>query len=424
MGYTGIGERTALLKASSQMNINNPSDLRQAHKWIMEATRFQNRIDWFISQVIPENVLKDAPHGVRNLFRIIGYMRFVNDETLAALERTVNHGRQVIGWREFRPYEESIARIVSAAREPSTERLQESERLSYETCHPSWYVRRLIIAFGRNIALRILRRNLMPVSSYARVNELKVNTGISLEAALAARRVANLENVYVLDKPAKGNRRTQLASSGQIVIQDLGSIMAGLAASPEPGQTVLDICASPGNKTSHLAAQMANEGKIFSVELSFPRASQWRKEMSRSGCSIATLIKADARKLPLHIEADVALVDPPCSNSGIFARNPASKWRVTPARLKELTTTQRRVLQEASEKLASGGTLVYCTCSILPEENELIIEEFRKKNPEFTLTTQTPILGQPGLRGLTNCQRFYSHLHDCNGYFIARMRKD
>jgi 16S rRNA (cytosine967-C5)-methyltransferase len=168
---------------------------------------------------------------------------------------------------------------------------------------------------------------------------------------------------------------------------------------------------------------MGNEGEIYSIELSATRSFQWRKEMTRTGCSIAILIRADARKLPLNHLVDVALVDPPCSNSGLFARNPASKWRVTPARLKELVRTQGDILQAASERLADGGTLVYCTCSILPEENEFVVETFLKKNPEFTLSQQTPFLGRPGLRGLYECQRFYPHLHDCNGYFIAKMQK-
>jgi 16S rRNA (cytosine967-C5)-methyltransferase len=235
--------------------------------------------------------------------------------------------------------------------------------------------------------------------------------------------VKGVENVYALDKGGRADARAKLASSGEIVIQDLGSIVAGLVAAPGPGQVVLDVCASPGNKTSHLAAQMGNDGEIYSLEISASRSLQWKREMIRTGCRIATLIMADATKLPIRIQADVVLVDPPCSNSGVFARDPTSKWRLTPTRLKELVRAQGEILQEASEQLNEGGTLVYCTCSILPEENELVVETFLKKNPEYTLTQQRPFLGCPGLRGLSDCQRFFPHLHNCNGYFIAKMRK-
>jgi 16S rRNA (cytosine967-C5)-methyltransferase len=97
---------------------------------------------------------------------------------------------------------------------------------------------------------------------------------------------------------------------------------------------------------------------------------------------------------------------------------------MSPARLADLTRAQSEILEAASERLSAGGTLIYCTCSILPEEDEFIVEAFLKKNPEFTLSRQIPFLGSAGLRGLGNCQRFYPHLHDCNGYFIAKMRKE
>ena len=424
MAYIGIGERTALLKASKQMSIGEVSDLRQAHKWIMETSRFQNRLDWYISQNVPATMLEKAPHGIRSLFRIAAYMKFIESKPLADLERAVSWARQTIGWKELRPYEEPLARLVSCKRTPPMNPLPEFEKLALETCHPSWYVQRVTLEFGRPTGLKILERDLSPVLTFARINDLKVESKMVSLEQIRASKVENLDGACVFDKSGSTAKRAELASAGQIVIQDLGSIVAGLAAAPKPGEVVLDVCASPGNKTSHLAAQMRNEGEIYSVEVSATRSSQWRKQMARSGCSIATLIRADAASLPIRGQVDVALVDPPCSNSGVFARNPASKWRATYARVKELVRSQARILQAASERLVNRGTLIYCTCSILPEEDELIVEAFLKKNAEFTLAPQLPFLGCPGLRGLTKCQRFYPHLHNCNGYFIAKLCKD
>jgi len=423
MAYEGIGERAALLRASQQLNITSPSDLREAHKWVMETSRFQNRLDWFVMQVVPEELIKNASHGIRSLLRILAYLRFIDSKPASVLQRIVGVSRQTIGWRELRPYEESIARLVSSNPNSYVGHTPEFERVSLETCHPIWYVKRLIVTFGRPLALTILKRDLSTVATFARVNELKRENQTSFDEQLHSSQVKVVENVYALDKGGRADARAKLASSGEIVIQDLGSIVAGLVAAPGPGQVVLDVCASPGNKTSHLAAQMGNDGEIYSLEISASRSLQWKREMIRTGCRIATLIMADATKLPIRIQADVVLVDPPCSNSGVFARDPTSKWRLTPTRLKELVRAQGEILQEASEQLNEGGTLVYCTCSILPEENELVVETFLKKNPEYTLTQQRPFLGCPGLRGLSDCQRFFPHLHNCNGYFIAKMRK-
>ncbi len=423
IAYTGIGERAALLKASEEIGITEPSALREAHKWVMETSRFQNRLDWFISQNVPGETMEKTPHGVRSLFRIIAYTKLIQSKPLADLERIVGWARQIMGWREMYAHEENLAKVVSENRISSTAYLPELERLAIETCHPAWYVERVIQSFGRPMGLRILERDLSPVSTFGRTNGLKAMNNAQFAEKPHGSIVDGLDGVFIFDKKGVRGDRGDFAASGKIVIQDLGSIIAGLVASPKPGQVVLDVCASPGNKTSHLAAQMNNDGEIYSVELSSSRSRQWRKEMARTGCSTATLIQADAEKLPVHSLADVVLVDPPCSNSGVFARNPASKWRVTFSRVRELVRSQAKILQAASEHLADRGTLVYCTCSILPEENEFTVETFLKKNSEFTLVPQHPFLGQPGLRGLTNCQRFYSHVHNCNGYFIAKMRK-
>ena len=423
MAYTGTGERTALLKAAQQMNIRESGDLRQAHKWIMETSRFQNRLDWFIYQHVPAPTLEKATHGIRSLFRITAYVKLIESGPIADLERVVGWARQIIGWRELRPYEEYLGRLAFAKPDPSMRSISELERLALETCHPVWYVQRVILDLGRPTGLRILRRDQLPVSTFARVNSLKADKNSFSPEQIHASAVNDLDGAFVFDKASNPRERGELASSGKIVIQDLGSIVAGSVASPKPGQTVLDLCASPGNKTSHLAAQMDNEGKIYSVELSATRSSQWKKEMARTGCKIATLIRADAAHPPIWRKVDVALVDPPCSNSGVFARNPASKWKITYARVKELVRSQARILQAASERVAEGGTLVYCTCSILPEEDEFIVEDFLRKNAEFRLIPQLPFLGCPGLRGASKCQRFLPHLHECNGYFIAKMCK-
>ena len=239
---------------------------------------------------------------------------------------------------------------------------------------------------------------------------------------MQASKVEGVNDTFRLSgTPAAG---TKLLTNGRVVVQDLASIVAGLVTSPRPGQKVLDVCASPGNKTTHLAAQMRNEGEIFSIELSASRIPQWRIEVARTGCSNVHLIRADARRLPVDSEFDVVLVDPPCSNSGVFARNPAAKWEMTRGKVRELSLRQRAILQESSEHVKHNGTLVYCTCSILPEENELSLEIFLKKNPDFRLELQNPFIGSAGLRGFDHCQRFYPHLHDCNGYFIGKMRRE
>ena len=419
MAYAGTGERTALFKAADQMDVKEANELRQAYRLIMETTRFQNRIDHMISQVVSKDEIERTPHGIRSFLKIIAYLKYVDGTRQSDLERHVELARQILGWKELRIHEEQIALIV-AGRKVTKDPLPEFERLSLETCHPVWFVERLVNVFGRSFALRILRRDLHAMPTYVRLNLLKPVSQAEMTAELGGLKVEGVDGVFRLGMKGQPSR---LIKSGSVVVQDLASIAAGLVASPMPGQIVIDICAAPGNKTTHAAAQMQNRGEIYSVDLSGRRLAYWKKEMARCGCEIARPIRADARRLPLKTSADVVIVDPPCSNSGVFARSPAGKWKLTPTRVSEYGLRQYSIIQNASDYVKPNGTLAYCTCSILPEENECIIEEFLKKNPDFKVVRQVPFLGSIGLRGFDLCQRFYPHIHECNGYFIAKLQR-
>ena len=427
MAYAGIGERTALFKAADQLEVRDARDLRRAHKLIMESVRFQNRLDYFLSMILEENWIRGAPHGIANFLRILAYLRYVNRSAGPELEQVVAWARQILGWRELAPYEKAFGRIVYG-REPAYEStLGESERIALETCNPAWLVEELIREFGRGLALRILRQNNSLPSTYFRLNPLRLPGQAHREKAAEQLRgagVGNLEGVWRSARISTSLIRSKLFQEGGIVIQDLASIIASLVASAKPGYTVLDVCAAPGNKTSHLAAMMQNRGRIYSVDLSARRLLHWKSEMSRTGVLVAEPIRADAKKLPLSVEtANVALVDPPCTNTGAFARNPAIKWKVDASDIANFASTQAAILQSASEHIVPGGIAVYCTCSILPRENEYVVQQFLRRNPDFRIVPQVPMIGSPGLRGFDLAQRFYTHIHDCNGYFIAKLER-
>jgi 16S rRNA (cytosine967-C5)-methyltransferase len=421
MAYTGLGERTALFRAADQMKVKDSAELRQAHRLIMETTRFQNRLDYLISQVVSNEQIARVPHGIRSFLRIIAYLKYVQGARQNDLERQVGLARQILGWKDLRSYETQLAIIVAggAVRHHA---LPEFIGLSLETCHPPWFVERIVNVFGRSFGLRILQRNLEPMLSYFRLNSLK--SVDEARAGLMSGEVGDLVNgVDGVFRSDKKGRPSRLVESGAVVVQDLASITAGLVASPKPGDIVLDICAAPGNKTTHLAAQMQNRGQIYSVDISSRRLSYWMREMARCSCEIAAPIRADARRLPFKTEANVVLVDPPCSNSGVFARSPGGKWKLTPAGVNEFALRQYSILQAAADYVTWNAPLVYCTCSILPEENEFVIDSFLRRNPDFKLIPQTPFLGSHGLWGFDLCQRFYPHLHECNGYFIAKLKR-
>jgi 16S rRNA C967 or C1407 C5-methylase (RsmB/RsmF family) len=118
------------------------------------------------------------------------------------------------------------------------------------------------------------------------------------------------------------------------------------------------------------------------------------------------------------------VLDPPCTSTGTFGKTPGAKWRLTKRSILGMAKIQGEMIERCAECTREGGFLVYSTCSITVEENEMVIERFLKLHPEFKLTNIIPKIGSPGLRGLTECQRLYPHIHECNGFFVAKLMKE
>ena len=169
---------------------------------------------------------------------------------------------------------------------------------------------------------------------------------------------------------------------------------------------------------------MDNKGSIYSVDYSARRLEAWKKEVARTGVTIAQSVMADATApLPLDGEADLIVLDPPCTSTGVFAKQPSAKWRLGPKSIERMADIQWKMISSCAQKVKAGGVMTYSTCSITVEENEMIIERFLKERPNFSLMVIEPELGLPGLRELKQCRRLYPHLHQCNGFFIAKLQK-
>jgi 16S rRNA (cytosine967-C5)-methyltransferase len=219
--------------------------------------------------------------------------------------------------------------------------------------------------------------------------------------------------------------RTKDYRNGHFIIQDKASILVGELAKPKPGEIVLDICAAPGLKTSHLAQYMGNTGRILSVDYNRSRLQSFIVLMKRLGVKNAEPIHADATKLDAlpRIEADLVLVDPPCTATGLFHKFPSNKWRLSPRSIDNMARLQKRILWNSAQRLKEGGTLIYSTCSITLEENEGVIKSLLDKMPEYKLVESTPRIGTSGLKGMKAAQRLYPHIQECNGFFIAELVK-
>ena len=427
-----LSERMALAKTVKQLGIKDPDAIRLGYGLAVETVRRKNLIDKFINCQLKDKTLDEYNVGIQAFLRLYVYQTRGTKNwrgfDLNEAEHIAKMGRAILGWETLREVEPILGFLLTQKIEPILEAAKDEEKIALQTFHPTWFVKYYIDLFGRAEAIAFLEGNMKPPETCIRLSTLRASPeeivqkleaeGVKLE------KVEPLKHTYRVTSAKTPLNRIDSYRLGFFYIQDKASCFAAEAADPKPDMTVLDVCAAPGAKTTYLAQLMQNNGSIYSIDYSKRRMKTWRQEVGRMWVNIAEPVIADARNpLPLQMEADVVILDPPCTSTGVFAKLPAAKWRLSPKSIEKMTDIQWMMINNCADKVKSGGFLVYSTCSVTVEENEMIVERFLERHPEFKLVEITPKMGLPGLRGLDKCQRLYPHIHHCNGFFIAKLQK-
>lgn len=427
-----INEHLALAKTAKQLEISDFDAIRLAHRLLCETVRRHNLIDRFINEVLKPNSINEFTLGVQSFLRLYVYhTRVAKDWSKIDIEEAksiVKLARSILGWKTLQKVEHVLGLLLTETPALIIKGASDEERVGLLTFHSTWFVKYCFKLLGRKEALDMLAANLEIPPTYIRLNTLKGDENEIVkklkEEKVKVEKVNGLRYAYKVLEAKKPLTQTRSFHEGLFYIQDKASCLAAEAADPKPGMTLLDVCAAPGAKTTYLAQLMQNKGAIYSVDYSRRRMGVWRNEVARMGVEIATPIIADAcNPLPFSIKADMAILDPPCTSTGAFAKLPSAKWRLTPRSIDKMAEIQWQMLENIAEKVKPGGTLVYSTCSITVEENEMLIERFLKWHPEFRLAEINPKIGLPALRGMEKCQRLYPHVHKCNGFFTAKLSR-
>jgi 16S rRNA (cytosine967-C5)-methyltransferase len=427
-----LSERLALAKTVRQLGIKDADAVRLAHMLVCETVRRQNFIDNFLNNALKPNSINEFNLGVQAFLRLYVYQtRIAKNWSKIDVEEAENIAklaRSILGWGTLRKVEQVLGVLLTQNPASTFEGLSDGERIGLLTFHPTWFVKYCFRLFGRREAITMLEADMQPPPAYIRLNTLKADENEVLqklsEEGIKVEKVEELRYAYRVVNTKQPLTRSASFREGLFYIQDKASCFAAEAANPKPGMTVLDVCAAPGAKTTYLGQLMQNRGVIYSVEYSRRRMAVWTGEVAHMGVEVAVPIIADAcNPLPFMIEADIVVLDPPCTSTGSFGRLPSAKWRLTRRSVDKMTEIQWEMINNCAETVKPAGTLIYSTCSITVEENEMLIERFLKWHPEFSLSEITPKMGLPGLRGMEKCRRLYPHIHQCNGFFIAKLLK-
>jgi 16S rRNA (cytosine967-C5)-methyltransferase len=281
--------------------------------------------------------------------------------------------------------------------------------------HPEWIAELWFEALGPEAARALMEADNRPAEAVLRANTLRLTAN-----DLAERIPGHVEgDALILDAPFDAFSSPEW-EQGLFMPQSRAAMAVGTALDPQPGERVLDLCAAPGGKTTHLAALMRNEGEIVAVERHPGRADALRRTAARMGATIVDVRTADAVE-PQHGEFDRVLVDPPCSDLGTLASRPDARWRKA-GRPEALSELQVRILAAGADAVRPGGSLVYSTCTISPIENERVVEAFLAIRSDFA-----PDLGiaqQPWKHPtMPFALQTLPHRDRTDGFFIARLNR-
>ena len=296
---------------------------------------------------------------------------------------------------------------------------------------PDWLWDRLGAAYGDAGRAAFADAWQKPAPLDLRVNPAK----LSRDDALAALRATNLDASPTPFSPLgiRVQGRPQMAThalfeNGSLEVQDEGSQLIGYALAPRRGEMVADFCAGAGGKTLLLGALMRSSGRLYAFDVVDKRLANLKPRLARSGLSNVhpqlLTSERDARVKRLAGKLDRVLVDAPCTGFGTLRRNPDLKWRQTEQDVAELTAKQAAILQSAATLVKPGGRLVYATCSVLPEENDQVIDAFVAANPQFREGDVAAEFARAKIGLDTGARlRLTPQQHGCDGFFGAILER-
>jgi 16S rRNA (cytosine967-C5)-methyltransferase len=288
--------------------------------------------------------------------------------------------------------------------------------------YPGWIAALWFRTLGPGDARALMAALNEPAEAVLRANTLRATPEeLAERLGVPSHPAPGLPEGLVLDAPFDAFD-SPLWAEGQFMPQSRAAMAVARALAPRPGERVLDLCAAPGGKTTHLAALMENRGALIAVERHPGRADALRRTVDRMGAA-ADVRTGDATDFATAEPFDRVLVDPPCSDLGTLASRPDARWR-KPADLPEqLARVQLAILRAGARATRPGGSLVYATCTISPAENAAVVEGLLAEEPGFELAataSDAPLWDDPHVPGFSQT---LPHRDGTEGFFLARLRR-
>ena len=373
----------------------HPDDRRLAQELVFGVTRWRAALDWLVAR---KTNGRSQEASVQTLLRLGLYQLFWLDRIpeFAAVNETVQLARDA-GMVSQSGFINAVLRGCLREGEALAKALDDLRTTDPATgwSHPAWLVERWKTVLDADELRQLLAWDNTPPRTFARANTLCMGAA-QLRERWRVEEVGHDLRAYDwtgpdLVFPLRAHPSlAELPSfrQGGFYIQDPSTLLAVHELGPLPGETLLDVCAAPGGKTTFIAQLMGNRGRIVAHDLSAGRLALVRENCARLCVScVEPVADADAA-LPPGRTYDRILVDAPCSNTGVLRRRVELRWRLSPQEITRLAAEQAAILRQVAPALKPGGTLVYSTCSLESEENHDVVARFVEEAPAFELVRE------------------------------------
>lgn len=404
LGHRGDQDFTedVLERALADFSVPDP-DRRLCMELVYGVVRWRAALDWLIAR---KTANRDQKPTLQNLLRLGLYQIFWLERIPghAAVNVTVELAKR-LGFGQQAGFVNAVLRGYLRESDATRSLLNELKAtqpaLGYS--HPEWLVQRWEARWGRSRTAELLDWNNTPPKTFARVNTLKIDAA----TLLPVWRDENVEYDFVRRDWLEENLVFELKShpplhrlksfvQGFFYVQDPSTLLALKELNPKPGEMVLDLCAAPGGKLTYIAQLMKNEGRLVGYDTSADRLKLIAENCARLGISCVQTVSAqkngDPASAPFFAanthRFDRVLVDAPCSNTGVVRRRVDLRWRVSSDEVNRLRNNQSQLLRQAVRLVKPGGTLVYSTCSLEPEENSQVLNLVLAENPWLRLKSE------------------------------------
>lgn len=419
-----------LLNTTIKKNNIDPKDIGLLTELTYGTLQRKMTLDFYLQPFLKNP--RKLETWVRQLLRVTLYQMIFLDKIpdRAAIFEAVEIAKRR-GHKGISSMVNGVLRSIQREGLPSLEEIKDPvERLSVETSHPLWLVRRWVDQLGFSRAKEMCEINLTAPLQTARVNTTKINRDSCIE--MLKDEGFQVEASPVIPeaiKCLKGNLANSNAfKEGFITIQDESSMVAAHALGIKEEEVVLDACAAPGGKSTHIAEKLNRSGKVISLDLHEHKVKLISSNANRLGLSNIETRQLDSRKVQEHFgkeSFDRILLDAPCSGLGVMRRKPDMKYTKIEEDVHHLHKIQLELLKSVTPLLKKGGILVYSTCTVDEEENDHVIRLFLEGNKEFegdeSLKERLPEAVQTLCDGFT--LQILPQDFGSDGFYIAALKK-